>query len=349
MVGLASLFLTIIYIGAIFLRKKFISVLTSAVGTGDEQGHQSALLAYLTRRLAWQVLFDIGLDALPIIGPLLGRRRRRHASGEGGGFSAMDEVKLWWKSRRSDRGEPVYDQSVESHPPIEGPGAEKPNAGNLPPPSPPEAPEIRARFDRGAGREDQPVFVYTDRGRFAPEEGTLPEPARFHGSFSPKGEMSSEPSGSVSRSFTSEEGAPPEPAHFGRGNLASKPSSIPPPKFSDFYRKGFGGGATGTPLSSPRNVHFVEKISNRSEREASGSGAVKREGTERKTPRADQQESSRLSYEESVTAGKAGSHLSPRLRRSRSFPASPDFEEGVSITDRTAVEGNIPVTERDAE
>lgn len=160
MIGLSALFLTIIYIGAIFVRKKFSSAAFSLIGGGEGHSNQ---LASATRRIARRMLFDLGLDFLPFIG---GHRRKGGSGSEGrNGLSATDEIKLWWKSRRY-RGDLSDGVDIEGRPP-----AEKPVV-NTSPDRPSDGWRSSAEMEDG----DQPVFVYTDRRGAAPEEGAPPEP-----------------------------------------------------------------------------------------------------------------------------------------------------------------------------
>lgn len=261
MVGLASLFLTIIYIGAIFLRKKFSSALASFIGVSSGHSHQ---MSAATGRLARRMLLDIGLDALPLIGPILGGRRRRSESGESG-LSTMDEIKLWWKSRRGGKSGPVYDRSIEGRPPVGRPDAENPNSGDVGGPS---SPETNTRFNGRTERDDRPVFVYADRKSAAPEEGTPPEPAGgifdigSNAGVRPKEGEDDESSlirPRSDRGGEQPERRPPEVPAAQR-DPAQEGTAQKRGKLSDFYDSRSDGKTNGFDRVQPREVYPAERV-----------------------------------------------------------------------------------------
>lgn len=344
MVGLAGLFLTIIYIGAIFLRKKFSSALTSIIGVSNEHSHQ---LSAAAGRLARRMLLDMGLDALPLIGPILGHRRKTE-SGESGP-STMDEIKLWWKSRRGGRSGPVSDQSVESLPPVGGPDAEKPNTGG--PSSSPGVPEINARFNGRAGRDDQPVFVYADRGSVAPEEGVPSEPVgdaftgdrRVDSSSCPSSPVLKGNSGdgdSLSRFHgerLKQKSSEISVAQQGtvKGNITPSPQKTE--KLSNFYGGGINERTDSTRRVRPKEAYPAERVGSEIRQDPSDNlNRLERETPKVPTPGAAQKSAA---FREAIDASFS------RLRGSQRAQASfiEESDGGMSKT----TESDLPTVGRD--
>lgn len=243
MVGLSALFLTIVYIGAIFLRKKFSSILHGLVGVN---GSHSDQMASATGRLAKRMLLDMGLDALPILGPILGHRKRE--GGGENGLSMKDELKLWWKSRRGGKGGPAGGD-IESQPPTR-----KPDAGEHP--GKPESSDFGAVEETG----DRPVFIYADRGSAAPDEGVPPESQD-----------------EVMKALWNDSGAPPAGGSFAlpvgeremvgspveqeaaviKENGRSSAQQFRASKPSDYYKKEEGGAAPLRPSEAAPNARAL--------------------------------------------------------------------------------------------